>query len=123
MKVLAVYDDAFILELLTMIAARVGYSDIATALSGEAALDMLRDKSSMFDCLLLDINMPGMDGIELCELVRALPGYEKTPIVMLTAMAEKQFIDRAFKGFRRKFCKYLRRLSCGRDYAASAADC
>lgn len=97
MKVLAVDDDAFILELLTMIAARVGFFDISTALSGEAALDMLRDENSIFDCLLLDINMPGMDGIELCGLVRALPGYEKTPIVMLTAMAEKQFIDRAFK--------------------------
>lgn len=96
MKILAVDDDAFILELLTIMAARVGFKDISTASSGEIALGMLNDGDAVFDCLLLDISMPGMDGVELCSLARALPTYSKTPIIMLTAMAEKIFIDRAF---------------------------
>jgi PleD family two-component response regulator len=41
--------------------------------------------------------MPGMDGIELCRRARAIPAYSKTPIIMLTAMAEKDYIDRAFR--------------------------
>tara|TARA_R110002051_G_scaffold83650_9_gene148323 strand:+ start:4846 stop:5820 length:975 start_codon:yes stop_codon:yes gene_type:complete len=96
MKILAVDDDPLILELLTTMAARVGFTDISTASSGETALDMLNDGRVVFDCLLLDISMPGMDGIELCGLARALPAYSKTPIIMLTAMADKNYIDRAF---------------------------
>lgn len=97
MKILAVDDDLFILELLTMMAARAGFTDISTASSGEMALDMLNAGDVAFDCLLLDISMPGMDGIELCGLARAIPAYSKTPIIMLTAMAEKDYIDRAFR--------------------------
>lgn len=96
MKILAVDDDVFILELLTMMAARAGFKDVSTASSGEVALAMMTDGEEVFDCLLLDISMPGMDGIELCALARALPMYAKTPIIMLTAMAEKDYIDRAF---------------------------
>ena len=97
MKILAVDDEPHILELLAMIGARAGFTDISTALSGEIAVDLLQNGDIVFDCLLLDIDMPGMNGIELCGLVRALPGYEKTPIVMLTAMTGKDYIDRAFR--------------------------
>lgn len=97
MKILAVDDDAFILELLTMMVATAGFTDISTASSGEEALSMLKNGDAVFDCLLLDISMPGMDGIELCGLARSVSGYDKTPIIMLTAMTEKDFIDRAFR--------------------------
>ena len=97
MKILAVDDDAFILELLTMMAARAGFYEVATALSGEIALDMIDQDGVVYDCLLLDISMPGLDGIELCARVRTMPTYQKTPIIMLTAMSEKDFIDRAFR--------------------------
>ncbi|TYB90680.1 PleD family two-component system response regulator [Oceaniovalibus sp. ACAM 378] len=97
MKILAVDDDYFILELLTMICARIGYSKVETALSGDVALEMMNSADEDFECLLLDINMPGMDGIELCEQIRAMPTYRKTPIIMLTAMTEKTYIDSAFQ--------------------------
>ncbi len=97
MKILAVDDDSFILELLTMICARSGYPDVTTALSGKKALSLLNADEVVFDCLLFDINMPETNGIDLCELVRAIPAYRKTPIIMLTAMTEKHYIDRAFE--------------------------
>ena len=97
MKILSVDDDPFTLELLTMMAAKAGFSGVSTALSGQIALDMLNNSGVTYDCLLLDIDMPGMDGIDLCKLVRAMPDYRKTPIIMLTARAEKDYIDRAFE--------------------------
>lgn len=96
MKILAVDDDPFILELLSIVMTRAGFTDISTALSGEIAIAMVTQDNTTFDCLLVDISMPGMDGIELCRTVRKKPGYENTPIIMLTAMAEREYIDRAF---------------------------
>ncbi|MEI2806535.1 MAG: response regulator [Albidovulum sp.] len=96
MKILAVDDDAYIRELLLLIISRSGYEDITVAPSGDAALEAIEVADPAFDCLFFDIQMPGMDGIELCTRVRRIDGYEKTPIIMLTAMTERDFIDRAF---------------------------
>lgn len=97
MRILAVDDDPFILEVLKLTAARADFTDVTTVLSGDVALRMISQSDVVFDCLLLDIGMPGMDGIELCAIIRKIPSYEKTPIIMLTAMAEKDPIDRAFQ--------------------------
>src|SRR6202012_2184643 len=42
---------------------------------------------SRYDLVFLDVNMPGMDGFELCKQIRALAIHEKTPIVFLTGLA------------------------------------
>jgi CheY-like chemotaxis protein len=96
LKILAVDDDSFILELIPMILAQVGAHEVALARSGEDALRALESALSPFDCFLIDIQMPEMDGIELCKHIRNLPVYRQVPIIMLTAMTEKSFIDRAF---------------------------
>jgi CheY-like chemotaxis protein len=48
----------------------------------ETAMRLLRERH--YDLVLLDIEMPGIDGIELCKRLRALPGYEKTPVIYVT---------------------------------------
>ncbi|PRX33828.1 Response regulator receiver domain-containing protein [Meinhardsimonia xiamenensis] len=95
-RILAVDDDAIILELLREILASAGYADIEVADSGARALEILNTARQPFDCFLLDIQMPQMDGIELCRRIRQFPQYARAPILMLTAMAEKSYIDRAF---------------------------
>ncbi|MGV8989003.1 MAG: response regulator [Cypionkella sp.] len=97
MRILAVDDDAFILELIPKIGAKVGCPDITTARSGAQALDLIETSSTPFDCLLLDINMPEMDGVQLCERIRSVEGYRDTPIIMLTAMNDMSYLDRAFR--------------------------
>jgi CheY-like chemotaxis protein len=97
MKILAVDDEPFILELMPKLAARVGFPDVTTAASGKEALDVLATATGAFECLILDINMPGMDGMELCRRVRQIAEYRSTPIVMLTAMSEREFMDAAFQ--------------------------
>ena len=97
MKILAVDDDPIILELLGEFMSMLGSHELTKADSAIAALDILMAQDApTFDCFLFDIQMPGMDGIELSRAVREIPGYADTPILMLTAMAEKRYVDSAF---------------------------
>ncbi len=56
-----------------------------------AALDLLG--KGRFDLVFLDVDMPGMNGFELCTKLRALPGYKKTPVVFVTSLND--FVSRA----------------------------
>ena len=47
------------------------------------------------DCVLLDIQMPGMDGVAVCQRVRELPGGADVPVVFLTAQRDVETFDRA----------------------------
>lgn len=97
MRVLATDDDPIILEILSQFLIAVGPHEVVTAESAIDALALLADSDTApFDCFLNDIQMPEMDGIELARQIRKLPTYAATPIVMLTAMSEKRYIDDAF---------------------------
>ena len=96
MKILAVDDDSIILGLLTEVLESAEYGEVQTCTSAERALEVLSETKVPFDCFLLDIQMGGMDGIALCARIRDMPHYARTPILMLTAMSEKSYIDRAF---------------------------
>jgi CheY-like chemotaxis protein len=55
---------------------------------GERALEVVQ--ATPIDFVLLDISMPGMDGIEVCKRLRQMPRLAKMPIVMLTALDTPQ---------------------------------
>jgi EAL domain-containing protein (putative c-di-GMP-specific phosphodiesterase class I)/FixJ family two-component response regulator len=57
-------DDPFMLKLLTHMLAHLGYTRVAACESGERALAQVRGTQEVVDLILLDINMPGMDGVE-----------------------------------------------------------
>jgi len=94
MKILAVDDDPVFLGVLLPMLAALGQNEVSIAHSGAEALAKLA--TTPFDCLLLDIQMPGMSGIQLCGHVRSLPAHHRTPIVMITSMTGKRFVDAAF---------------------------
>ena len=96
MRVLAVDDDPIILDLLEVSLHQSGFCDLVTAASAEEALSALEEASEMFDCFLLDIVMPGKDGIALCADIRAMSAYRQTPIIMITALTGYEPLDRAF---------------------------
>ncbi|TGD61207.1 response regulator [Tabrizicola sp. WMC-M-20] len=97
MRILAVDDDPIILGLIPRIAAEVGCADTTISSSGAQALSLLEQSFRPYDCVLLDINMPGIDGIELCGRIRRIAAYCDTPIIMLTAMKDIEHLDRAFR--------------------------
>lgn len=97
MRILAVDDEPYILELIPLISANVGFPDVTAVASGPEALKLLNSGEITFDCLMFDISMPGMDGIELCQRAREIPKYSTTPVIMLTAMRDIQNMGDAYR--------------------------
>lgn len=54
-----------------------------SVMDANAALELLKQRD--YDMVLLDINMPGLTGFELCEKLRAMPHHQKTPVIFVTA--------------------------------------
>ncbi|MBC2835664.1 response regulator [Paragemmobacter straminiformis] len=97
MRILAVDDDETILDLLAESLRVSGHGSMTKASSGRKALDIIANATEPFDCVLLDIQMPGIDGITLCATIRSIPAYARSPILMLTAMSQRDYIERAFQ--------------------------
>jgi two-component system phosphate regulon response regulator PhoB len=83
--ILVVEDEEDILELVRFNLAREGYQ-VTAVTSGEEALRAIRDRP---DLVLLDLMLPGVDGLEVCRLVRSDPLGQTLPILMLTAKGEE----------------------------------
>lgn len=96
MEILVVDDDPSILHLLGEILTRTGYHTVTSVSSAKGAIEAVASTSSPFDCFLVDIQMPETDGIALVKMIRQTPGYRTTPVIMLTAMSEKSYLDDAF---------------------------
>ncbi|WP_281857628.1 response regulator [Litoreibacter halocynthiae] len=97
MRILAVDDDPVILDVLGEVLSSFGYTNVTFASSGQDGLTILQNDQQGFDTLLFDIQMPHMDGITLTKLTRDLYRYKDVPILMLTAMSDKVYVDRAFQ--------------------------
>ena len=98
LRILVVDDDPFTLDLIKVITQNVGISSLVTASSGKAALALLADPSMIFNYFLIDIKMADMDGIELCQRLRDIERYRRTPITMLTAIRDVAHMSEAFRG-------------------------
>ena len=85
-EVLIVEDEEDILELIRYNLAREGYQ-VAGVTSGEEALRSARTR--LPHLLVLDLMLPGLDGLEVCKLLKSDPKTAATPIVMLTAKGEE----------------------------------
>ncbi|MDT8999322.1 EAL domain-containing protein [Paucibacter sp. APW11] len=93
-RVLLVDDDEVNL-LLTAIALRERGFDITEASGGEEALRVIGEWSP--DIIVLDAMMPELDGFETCTRLRELPGFESTPVLMLTGLDDEASINRAYQ--------------------------
>ena len=81
-KIALVDDEPNILLSLEFLVKRSGYS-VKTAADGQAALELV--ESWHPDLLVLDINMPRLNGFDVCQTLREKPHYENLKIIMLTA--------------------------------------
>lgn len=81
-QILAIDDEKDILKLLQYNLEKEGYQ-ISVAQSGEQGLELAKSKKP--DLILLDLMLPGMDGLEVCKILQANRDTKQIPILMLTA--------------------------------------
>ncbi|WP_291123032.1 response regulator, partial [Flavobacterium sp. UBA6046] len=80
--VLIVDDSKLIRDFLVIIVASLGYESV-TANDGYKALELL--KTGTFDLVLLDIVMPGMDGFEVCKIIKQQFRLGEIPVIFITS--------------------------------------
>ncbi|MCS6771414.1 MAG: response regulator transcription factor [Kiritimatiellae bacterium] len=85
-RILLIEDDEDIQELVSFHLGKEGYT-VQVIASGEAALEAARKSTP--DLILLDLMLPGIDGLQVCRNLRGEPKTRHIPIVMLTAKGEE----------------------------------
>lgn len=93
-KVLAVDDNHENIKVIGSILRKANYQ-VGFAFNGKQALDLLKE-STDYDLILLDVNMPVMNGYETCRQIRKREGFGDIPVIFLTALNE---VDNIVKGF------------------------
>ena len=101
MSTLIVDDSQHIQRLLKAFLEAVGYSDMLTAASAHDAfkhlgMDNPDSSTADVDLILMDITMPGMDGVEACRRIKSRPSLRDIPIIMVTIHDELECLDEAF---------------------------
>jgi len=101
MSILIVDDSPHVRLVLEAYLKGAGYTELLTAASAYEAFQYLGMDDSNgvapeVDLILMDITMPGMDGVEACRRIKATPMLQDIPIIMVTARDEVKFLDEAF---------------------------
>ena len=85
-KILIADDEPDILEIIQFNLQQEGY-EVITAKNGDEAIE--KAKKTEPDLIILDIMMPGKNGLEVCNILRMMPAFKETLIVFLTAMSDE----------------------------------
>ncbi len=93
--VLVIEDDEHIGMLLTLLRERHGYQ-VKRAADGNEAERLIANSAQVPGLILLDVMLPYRNGFELMQQIRARQGWERVPVIMLTAKAMERDIVRAF---------------------------
>jgi DNA-binding response OmpR family regulator len=91
-RILVVDDDPRLLHIVEMYLSIEGY-DVVTAENGEDGLKEV--ETARPDLVILDIMMPGMDGIEACRRIRTNAETQSVPVVMFSALSSDDDVERA----------------------------
>ncbi|HII81356.1 MAG TPA: response regulator [Methanosarcina sp.] len=93
-RILVVEDSTVIMELIRFLLTTFGYES-KEARDGFEALKIV--KENRFDLILLDIQLPGFDGLDVLKEIKKLPEVNRTPVIALTAHAMEGDEDRFLK--------------------------
>lgn len=92
--ILVVDDSRIARSELVRLLRDMGIENTREAESGEQALELLAEITP--DLFLLDLTMPGMDGIELCIRIKQDPRFHEAPVLFVTATGNTELLNRAF---------------------------
>jgi two-component system alkaline phosphatase synthesis response regulator PhoP len=85
-KILVVDDEPDMLELVSFNLKAEGF-EVCTAANGPEALN--RARAMLPDLIVLDLMLPDLDGVAVCEILRRLPSTAAIPVIMLTAWSSE----------------------------------
>jgi len=85
-RILYAEDEADIQEIVRISLQEIGNFELQVCSSGEELLEAY--ESFAPDLILMDVMMPGMDGITTFERLKQMPGYQQTPVVFMTAKVQ-----------------------------------
>ncbi|UCF99815.1 MAG: response regulator transcription factor [Spirochaetaceae bacterium] len=92
MDVLVIDDESSVGTLLRFNLRQRGFQ-VDTAAS--AAEGYAKAQTKRFDLIILDVALPGVDGIEACSMLKNLDDYEETPVIMISSRSDSVTIDQA----------------------------
>jgi two-component system chemotaxis response regulator CheY len=95
MHILLAEDDSTSRDLMRRIIALAAAHTLVQACDGEEAWQQLRESPVPFDLCISDISMPRLDGIGLVERMRAASGLRTMPVILCTALNDRQTVERA----------------------------
>jgi two-component system chemotaxis response regulator CheY len=96
MKILSVDDSSTMRRIIAGAAGVMGIETLGAA-NGAEALKILEAESAHISVILLDINMPGMSGLELLKKIKADPRWAAIPVMMVTSESERQNVIEAIQ--------------------------
>lgn len=93
-KILVADDETQLVEVLKKYLKIRGF-DVVTAFNGESCLKVAAKE--MPDLILLDVNMPRLNGFQVCRALKENNVTKGIPVIMLTALAEEKYLTEALK--------------------------
>ena len=96
MKILCVDDSNVVRKIVSGAVHALGY-DALEACNGLEALALLETESTVVAAITLDVTMPVMSGMECLEALKANPRFADIPVVMMTAVADKESVLKAIR--------------------------
>jgi two-component system chemotaxis response regulator CheY len=95
-KVLVVDDSVLIHRMCALFLSRYPGTQLVTATDGSAALDVL-GREPEIDLVLLDINMPVMNGLELLQRLQSEAAYQTVPVIVISTQGREEDAERCLR--------------------------
>ncbi|MBF0194540.1 MAG: response regulator [Magnetococcales bacterium] len=96
MKLLTIDDSRTLRNIIKDIGNKLGY-EVLEAEHGKAAFKLLLQRADEVGLILLDWNMPGMNGLEVLKTLKAADAWKHIPVMMVTTEGEKSYIIEAVR--------------------------
>lgn len=96
MKVIVADDSMLTRKIVVKFIKPLGYDPLQAA-NGQEVIDLLDQQEEMPAIILMDWNMPIMDGLQALKIIQKNPKYSAVPVIMLTSESDAANIDMAFE--------------------------